>query len=44
MGVAAVSFLPGRQQGPSSVGGMGIMDQVEPAGLVPSSTNVTLEA
>ena len=40
MGVAVVSFVPGMQQGPRSVGGIGIRLQVEPAGIVPSDTNV----
>jgi len=43
-GVVAVSLGPARQHGPSSVGGIGIMLQVEPFGLVPSFTNVVCAA
>ena len=42
--MVAVSLVPCRQQGPSSVGGMGMSDQVDPAGLVPSLTKVVCAA
>ena len=39
-GVAAVSFVPGMQRGPSAVVGSGIMAHIDPAGCVPSVTKV----
>ena len=35
-----MSLGPGRQHGPSSVGGIGMRDHVEPGGCVPSLTKV----
>ena len=40
LGVLAVSLVPDKQHGPSRVGGIGMSDHVEPAGMVPSLTKV----
>ena len=42
-GVVALSCVPDRQQGPSSVGGIGMSDQVDPGGEVPSLTKVVCD-
>merc|ERR1712107_774503 len=39
-GVSAVSFGPGRQQGPNSVAGIASLDHMEPLGCVPSVKKV----
>ena len=42
--MVAVSLVPGMQTGPSSVGGIGIIAQVPPAGSVPAVTKVVCAA